>query len=131
MKLVCPECGSTNVRYAHMWTAAERLASLVGIRPLRCRACKARFSKRLWNLSDLPYARCPKCWSLRLTYWSTAHYHVPLGRAVLLFFGARPYRCEPCRHNFVSFRARKYSYHRSKRRAEASSTASSGQAAAE
>ncbi len=122
MKLACPKCGSANVRYAHMWTAAERLFSLVGVRPLRCRECKTRFSRRLWKFSDLPYARCPKCLNFRLTYWSTAHYHVPFGRGVLLFFGARPYRCEPCRHNFVSFRRRKHGYHRSRRKAESPST---------
>jgi DNA-directed RNA polymerase subunit RPC12/RpoP len=115
MKLVCPECGSANLRFAHMRTVAERLCSLGGIRPLRCRECKTRFSARVWTFSDLSYARCPKCRNMRLGYWSPAHYHVPFARGLLLLLGARPLRCEACRHNFVSFRRRKYRRHHSRR----------------
>ena len=45
---------------------------------------------------------------MRLSTWSPSQYHVPAGRTLLMFFGANPYRCERCRHNFVSFRLRKY-----------------------
>jgi hypothetical protein len=115
MRVTCPKCGGQNVRYAHMRTASERWANLLGKRPMRCRDCRTRFVFRLWRLSDLPYARCPECWNMRLTTWSTHHYHVPLGRGILLFFGANPYRCESCRHNFVSFLPRKYRFRRSRR----------------
>jgi len=114
MKLVCPNCGSRNVRYSYLRTPREHLASLVGIRPLRCRDCRQRFVARTWNPSDLPYARCPKCLNMTLSTWSPSHYHVPFSRGFKLFFGARPYRCEACRYNFVSFRPRKYRYKRSR-----------------
>jgi hypothetical protein len=67
---------------------------------------------RLWNPSELPYARCPKCMNMTLSTWSPSHYHVPTGRGLKLFLGANPYRCEGCRCNFVSFRARKYRFKR-------------------
>ena len=112
--MLCPNCGSRNVRYSQLRTPRERLASLVGIRPLRCRDCRGRFVAKTWNPSDLPYARCPKCLNMRLSTWSTSHYHVTFGRGFKLFFGASPYRCEICRHNFVSFRPRKYRYKRAR-----------------
>jgi hypothetical protein len=112
MTLLCPNCGSRNVRYSQLRTPRERLASLAGIRPLRCRECRQRFVVKVWDLADLPYARCPKCLNMTLSTWSPSHYHVTAGRGFKLFFGARPYRCETCRCNFVSFRPRKYRHRR-------------------
>lgn len=54
---------------------------------------------------------------MTLSTWSPSHYHVPAGRSVKLFFGASPYRCENCRYNFVSFRARKHRFKRERRAA--------------
>jgi DNA-directed RNA polymerase subunit RPC12/RpoP len=109
MHVVCPQCGGRNIRYSSLRGASEKLGSLAGVRPLRCRDCRKRFTGRVWSLSALRYAHCPKCLRTDLTSWSASHYSVPFGRSVLLFFGARPYRCDYCRHNFVSFRHRKHS----------------------
>lgn len=108
MTALCPHCGSRNIRYSSLRGASEKIASLAGIRPLRCRDCRKRFAGRIWSLSTLRYVHCPKCLRTDLTSWSPSHYYVPFGRGVLLFFGAHPYRCEYCRHNFVSFRRRKH-----------------------
>jgi DNA-directed RNA polymerase subunit RPC12/RpoP len=108
MHVVCPQCGGRNIRFSSLRGAAEKLASLAGVRPLRCRDCRKRFTGRVWSLSALRYAHCPKCLRADLTSWSTSHYYVPFGRGVLLFLGAHPYRCDYCRHNFVSFRHRKH-----------------------
>jgi hypothetical protein len=103
----CPNCGSHNVRFAYMRTSRERLTSLIGRRPLRCRDCKTRFEYRIWTLSEITQARCPKCLGHDLTSWSPSQYHVNFCKGLMLFFGAHPYRCDRCRHNFVSFRRRK------------------------
>ena len=124
MVLNCPTCGSRNLRYAQLRTPSERLASLVGIRPLRCRDCRERFTLKTWKLSDLSYARCPNCLGMRLTTWSPSQYRVPLGRGFLLFFGWSPLRCEPCRNNFVSIRPRKYRYSRASGQGAGGSTES-------
>lgn len=110
MTVACPHCGSSNIRYASLRGASERLASLVGIRPLRCRDCRERFTGRTWSPSELRYVRCPKCFRTDLTSWSPSRYYVPFGQGVLMFLGARPYRCDYCRHNFVSFRRRRHRY---------------------
>jgi hypothetical protein len=115
MKLTCPKCGGQNVRFAYIRTPAERLASFVGIRPIRCRDCRTRFATKLWKPADMVYARCPRCWNLKLSTWSPSQYRVPPGKGILMFFGANPYRCERCRHNFVSFRPRKFRYRRGHR----------------
>ena len=117
MDLQCPQCGSRDLRYSHLRTPGERLASLVGVRPVRCRGCRARFSWRLWKFSDLRYARCPKCLRMDLGIWPESHYRLPTFRSILLQLGANPYRCEYCRYNFVSFRRRKerFSFHRWKK----------------
>ena len=115
MEIRCPKCNSRDIRYSHLSTPKERFASLLGIHPLRCRDCRERFVARLWDPSDLPYARCPRCLNMTLSTWSPSHYHVPAGRGIKLFFGASPYRCESCRCNFVSFRARKYRFKRARK----------------
>ncbi len=112
MTLSCPNCGSRNLRYSHLRSPLERLYSLAGIRPIRCRDCRTRFTRKIWSFSDLPYARCPQCANMVLSTWSPSHYRVSAKRALLLFLGARPLRCESCRCNFVSFRKRKYRYSR-------------------
>jgi len=119
MTVACPHCGSRNIRYSNLRGASEKAASLMGIRPLRCRDCRERFTGRIWSLSELPYARCPKCLRTDLAWWSPSHYYVPFGRGLLLFFGAHPYRCEYCRHNFVSFRRRKHKFVSQRRRTAA------------
>jgi hypothetical protein len=42
-----------------------------------------------------------------LNTWSPEDHHVRAGQLVLMQLGAKPYRCEYCRINFVSFRGRK------------------------
>jgi endogenous inhibitor of DNA gyrase (YacG/DUF329 family) len=90
-----------------MQTPRERLTGLVGTHPVRCRRCRTRFVARLWKFSDIRYTRCPKCLRMDLGIWSESHYRVPAFRSILLQLGGNPYRCEYCRHNFVSFRQRK------------------------
>jgi len=106
MPVVCPYCGSRHLRYAHRRTVSERLWSLLGVRPLRCRDCRRRFVDRTWRLSSLRYARCPNCWRMDLNTWSLEEHRASIGQMLLLRMGARPYRCEYCRINFVSFRER-------------------------
>jgi len=45
-----------------------------------------------------------------LSVWSERHYRVSGFKSFLLSLGANPYRCESCRHNFLSFRRRKERY---------------------
>jgi len=106
MPLVCPQCGSRHLRYAHRRSTVEVLWSLVGVRPLRCRDCRLRFTERTWRLGSFRYARCPTCWRMDLNTWRVGDYHASTGQLLLMQLGGRPYRCEYCRVNFVSFRPR-------------------------
>lgn len=57
------------------------------------------------QFEKLPFARCPKCFSLKLEIAQNKPYHhVTLMRSVMLLLGARRYRCPSCRYNFLSFR---------------------------
>ncbi len=105
--VACPVCGSRHLRYSRLVNFNERLGSLVGVRPLRCRDCRTRFIDRTWRLANIRYARCPRCWRMDLNLWSRRDYRVRVWQAFMLQLGARPYRCEYCRCNFVSFRPRK------------------------
>jgi hypothetical protein len=120
MPLACPKCGSRNLRFSRFLDFAERCQAWIGVHPLRCRDCRSRFVDRTWRLSSLRYARCPKCWRMDLNSWSRDSFRVPMRMLVLLALGARPYRCEYCRVNFVSFRRRfeRFTFKRWKRRAE-------------
>jgi hypothetical protein len=106
MPIACPKCGSRDLRYSRFHDFAERLWVWLGIRPLRCRDCRFRFIDRTWRLSHLKYARCPRCWRMDLSLWSEKDAHISAFAATRLSLGAKPYRCEYCRLNFVSFRQR-------------------------
>lgn len=117
----CPKCGSRNLRYALLRDGGERWRSWFGTRPLRCRDCRCRFTNRTWDFSGLIYARCPMCWRADLSTWSLKYCHVPAHVSFLLWLGAKPYRCEYCRRNFVSFRKQyeRFTFHRWRKLAEA------------
>jgi len=117
--LTCPQCGSRDLRHSHFRNAVERLGGLFGIYPLRCRVCRARFVVRTWRMADLRYAKCPKCMRMDLSVWSETHYRVATFKSFLLSLGANPYRCESCRHNFISFRRRKERFRRKRSRSQA------------
>jgi DNA-directed RNA polymerase subunit RPC12/RpoP len=120
MSLACPQCGSRHLRYSRLRTPAETLLSFVGIRPLRCRDCRVRFTARTWHIGNLRWARCPQCWRMDLSTWTEKHYPVVrLGTRLALFLGAHRYRCEYCRLNFAAWRPRleRFSFHRNRNRA--------------
>ncbi len=104
--IACPKCGSRDLRYSRLLTVSERLQSWFGVRPLRCRDCRLRFITRTWRLSSIRYARCPSCWRMDLALWNEKDCHVRSLQRLALRLGAKPFRCEYCRINFVSFRAR-------------------------
>lgn len=106
MPIACPNCASRNLRYSLLRTLPERWWSLLGIRPLRCRDCRYRFVARTWRLSNLQYARCPECWRTDLSLWSEKDCHITPFMALRMSLGAKPFRCEYCRVNFLSFRRR-------------------------
>ncbi len=114
MSVECPKCGSRNLRFSRSRSLPEKMKKLLGIRALRCRDCQTRFLARTWSVSDVAYARCPKCWRMDLNRWSDRHFRPPAYMSLALRLGANPYRCEYCRYNFASFRRRKekFSFHR-------------------
>jgi Zn finger protein HypA/HybF involved in hydrogenase expression len=114
MRVVCPECGSEDVRFSRERGLAEKLRAIVGIHPVRCRDCRHRYNENLWRFSTLMYAHCPRCYRGDLGLWSLDEYRPRLRQRLLLGFGAKPYRCKACRTHFVSFRPRR----RNRRRAD-------------
>jgi hypothetical protein len=89
----------------------------VGFVPVRCRDCEERFTQSLWQFGNWQYARCPRCYRLDLSIWSESHYIVSWDMRLLMTLGAKKFRCEVCRHNFVSFRRLKerFSFHRDRK----------------
>lgn len=110
LQLTCPQCGSRNLRSSLTQSFGETLLKLVGILPLRCKECDARFSAPIWDLRNCVYARCPRCYRLDLTQWSTEYYHASTWWLFLMKLGAKRHRCAYCRHNFIAFRPAKLKY---------------------
>lgn len=107
MALACPECGSRDLRPARYLNFGERLNALRFVSPLRCRDCRTRFVSRTVFLSDLFYARCPKCDRMDLNGWTGKTHKARGWLAMKVVLGAHKWRCEYCRRNFASFRPRK------------------------
>jgi DNA-directed RNA polymerase subunit RPC12/RpoP len=80
-------------------------ATVRGRSPVRCLDCGHRSLANLLQFEKLPFARCPKCFSLRLEIaQNKGYHHTTFTRSVMLLLGARRYRCPSCRYNFLSFR---------------------------
>jgi len=102
----CPRCGSDNVRTSRERGFLERVAALLGVQKVRCRACEHRYSDHPWRPPDVFYARCPACASMILRDWSEKYYLPPFYKRALTYIGWKQQRCEICRINFVSLRRR-------------------------
>ena len=100
----CPKCGSRDVKVSTTLSFSEKVRSLFGKFPVRCRRCTARFESTIWKPTLAKYARCPRCYRTELSTWMPEHYNVPARIKIKLALGASPYRCEHCRCNFSSFR---------------------------
>src|SRR3984957_14774341 len=101
MQLSCPNCGLRDVKVSHRRHLIEYVKAIVGIYPLRCRKCHARWETSTWAGGDWKYARCPRCYRQDLTTWSEQYYHPPTWIVFLLRIGATPYRCAACRVTFA------------------------------
>jgi hypothetical protein len=112
MRVACPHCRSKNVRESLSYSFGEHIGKWLGFLKLRCRDCDERFTQQIWDLRNLVYARCPRCYRLDLSRWDLSHYHVGAFSRLRLKIGARPHRCEACRCNFVGFRPAKLKYKR-------------------
>jgi hypothetical protein len=99
----CENCGSSNLRRSRRRSTANALRMLFGSYRLRCLDCDKRFSVNLL-LSKAAVAKCPRCLNIKLDTWDTKHYRIPRWKKLLINLGARRYRCNSCRYNFVSFR---------------------------
>jgi hypothetical protein len=110
MPLICPSCGSRNLRPSQYRDATERLGGLLFVSPVRCKDCRTRFVSRTVFLEDLLYARCPKCDRMDLNGWTGKTYHPTGWTKIKVFFGANKWRCEYCRKNFASFRRRREAF---------------------
>ncbi len=103
--LHCEKCGSAKLRQSRRQSVGDFFAILRGRSPVRCLDCGHRFMGNLLQFEKLPFARCPKCFSLNLEIAQNKPYHhVTFTRSVMLLLGARRYRCPSCRYNFLSFR---------------------------
>ncbi len=107
MSTACPKCGSRFLRESRPRDLNEKINRLRFISPLRCMDCKTRFIAKTLILSDLLYARCPKCFRMDLNGWTGKTYEPPFLMGLKITFGAMRWRCEYCRLNFASFRRRK------------------------
>jgi endogenous inhibitor of DNA gyrase (YacG/DUF329 family) len=100
----CPKCGSRDVKVSSTLSFGEKLRSVFGKFPVRCRRCQSRFECTIWKPTLAKYARCPRCYRTELNTWNVEQYNIPTRVKIKLGLGATPYRCEHCRCNFASFR---------------------------
>lgn len=103
----CAKCGSKEVRVSQSQSISERLWEFIGVLHFRCKECDHRFVHSIWDVRNAAYAHCPRCDRVDLATWSVANYRVPRLWKLQMKVGAKPWRCNACRCNFVSFRARK------------------------
>lgn len=101
----CPSCNSRDVRVSQARSFVESLLELVGVYQVRCKQCRCRFRRSVWQPANFVYARCPRCYRMELSTWSAQYYNPPASTVMKLRLGATPYRCEYCRCNFASWRA--------------------------
>lgn len=106
----CPECGGRDVRSERTRGLREKCLALAGFYAFRCQHCYTRFLERPMQLASAVYARCPRCLRMDLSSWDPKYYRVSAWTEFKVWLGAHRWRCEPCRKNFVSWRARREKY---------------------
>ncbi len=104
MPLTCPKCEGKRPRLSKIRGFKERLLSAFGTYPVRCEDCGHRFYDSVLRLTDILFARCPRCYRMDLSTWEMKYYNPPQWSVIKLALGARRLRCEACRCNFASFR---------------------------
>ncbi len=104
MLVACPKCGSRFLRDSRP-RPDEKIPWLASA--LRCVDCHTRFVAKTLVLSDIKWARCPRCQRMDLNGWTGKTYQPPLFVGLKVKFGAHRWRCEYCRLNFASWRPRK------------------------
>ena len=113
--MVCPECGARKLRISQVRGFLEWFGSICGVYPLKCAECGARFRHRIWDLSHLLFAKCPRCHKMDLAKWSDHHYNAPFSYRLKIILAGQRRRCVYCRHNFVSWRPLKEHFDMKKR----------------
>lgn len=83
---------------------------LTGAYCFRCSNCSTKFVHRPLGARNAAWAKCPRCLRMDLSMWDLRLYRPSTWMRLKLWFGAHPWRCDRCRHNFVSFRPRKERY---------------------
>jgi len=106
----CSVCGSSRIHVVDARSLLDHLRVLWGEFPARCDDCSARFHVRTAVLRSSIYAHCPRCLRQDLSTWDLRHYRATLWMRLRMLLGARRWRCEVCRCNFVSVRPRKEKY---------------------
>lgn len=114
MNVVCPKCGSKQLRPSKLQGLGEYFGYAVGLYMVRCKDCQHRFQSRVWSLSEWFWARCPRCYRQDLSTWSEKYYIAGFWTEVKIALGGKRLRCEGCRVNFASFRRARYKYQRRK-----------------
>lgn len=101
--MICPRCGCDRCFRSHR-RHVEYAISVLGVKPWRCSKCQLRFLARRIPLRYLFRARCPRCANLELERAGRGWLrHNALARVSTLL-GALAVRCDPCRHDFVTWR---------------------------
>lgn len=101
--MLCPYCYSGSCRRSRRRGLEDYLATLVRLRPWRCRDCEKRFYAWSVPVSLVQFVHCPQCGNFDLERIGTDHVHTGaswLGRLL----GLPGYRCDPCRFRFFSLR---------------------------
>jgi len=115
MLITCSRCGSESVRTSRSRSLSGKVLNVLGIFAFRCLDCDHRFRASIWRARQMLYAKCTRCHRLDLSKWNTDHYNPPFGTRLAVACGAKPVRCDYCRHNFWSFRRVKVPYSQSAR----------------
>ena len=106
----CPVCDSPRIRVGQVRSLLGYLRLFWGEFPARCEDCSARFHVRGGGLRSVLYAKCPRCLRQDLSTWDLKHYRASNWMRLQMLLGARRWRCDVCRCNFVSMRPRKEKY---------------------
>lgn len=102
--MICPVCRSAMCRRSKRRGFKDRLQSLVGLRPWRCRTCDARFAAWSVPAKFAMYVHCAHCGNMDLQTVSRDRVVEGVTRFFFRAVRAQAYRCDGCRHRFFSIR---------------------------
>lgn len=111
-QMTCPECASHDLQLRQPRGIGDFVLEVCGSYRWRCRNCQRVFRANPLRMTDLWYAKCPRCLNQHLQHAGAEPAESTSWTNVRAALGAHRCQCSHCGHHFATYRAIRHQQHR-------------------